>query len=560
MFREQRAKVRQRRGRDDHAAGVLAGVADEVLELARQVDQVAYVVLVAVPVHQFLRQHGVVAFAHRVLERDAQRHRNELGHAVDEAVGEAEHAAGVAHRRLGRHGAVGDDLADPVAAVLAGDVVDHLVAAVHAEVDVEVGHRHAFGIEEALEQQVVGNRIQIGDAQRPRHQRACARTTSGTHRDAVVLGPVDEVRHDQEVAGEPHAHDDVDFQVQASPVAFFGVPGGHRQFGQATVQAAMRLGADPAFERLIAGHRERRQGVLPQGELEVAALGEGEGVVDGVGDVGEQRLHLVRRLQVLLGAVVARALGIVEHPASGDAHAGLVRVVAFSIEEAYVVAGDHRYAACRGRVQCEGVERILAFALRSRQFQVQVLTEAALQVGQVLLGQFVAPAGGQSRGMALAPDDGEQAAAVAVQPRRVDGDAVGAVALHPCARQQARQGEIAAVVPAQEGQLPRALAALGHADVGACDRLDAHRLGRLVELHQREQVVAIGNRQGGQLEFDGPAQQVGALGFCGVCVSRLLGHADGGIREREFGVQVEVYEARGHAGCRVMVAPVPDKA
>ena len=36
------------------------------------------------------------------------------------------------------------------------DVVDHAVAAVLAEVDVEVGHRHALRVEEALEQQVVG--------------------------------------------------------------------------------------------------------------------------------------------------------------------------------------------------------------------------------------------------------------------------------------------------------------------------------------------------------------------------------------------------------------------
>src|SRR3546814_18597645 len=51
------------------------------------------------------------------------------------------------------------DLADAVAAVFARDVVDHLVAAIHAEVDVEIGHRHAFGIEEALEQQVELQRV-----------------------------------------------------------------------------------------------------------------------------------------------------------------------------------------------------------------------------------------------------------------------------------------------------------------------------------------------------------------------------------------------------------------
>jgi hypothetical protein len=48
----------------------------------------------------------------------------------------------------------GDDLPDGVGAVLVADVLDDLAAALLAEVDVEVGHRDAFGIEEALEQQV----------------------------------------------------------------------------------------------------------------------------------------------------------------------------------------------------------------------------------------------------------------------------------------------------------------------------------------------------------------------------------------------------------------------
>ena len=48
---------------------------------------------------------------------------------------------------------------------LSRDVVDDAVAAVHAEVDVEVRHRHALGIQEALEQQVVAQRIEIGDAE-----------------------------------------------------------------------------------------------------------------------------------------------------------------------------------------------------------------------------------------------------------------------------------------------------------------------------------------------------------------------------------------------------------
>src|SRR6188768_1712731 len=46
----------------------------------------------------------------RVVERDTELERNELGDLVDVAVTHAEHAAHVAHHGLRRHGAVGDDL------------------------------------------------------------------------------------------------------------------------------------------------------------------------------------------------------------------------------------------------------------------------------------------------------------------------------------------------------------------------------------------------------------------------------------------------------------------
>ena len=54
---------------------------------------------------------------------------------------------------------------DAISAVLVTNVVDHLAATLLTEVDVEVGHRHAFRIQEAFEQQVIAQRIEIGDAQ-----------------------------------------------------------------------------------------------------------------------------------------------------------------------------------------------------------------------------------------------------------------------------------------------------------------------------------------------------------------------------------------------------------
>ena len=79
--------------------------------------------------------------------------RHHLGEAIDLAVGHLQHAADVAEHGAGLQRAEGDDLRDLVGAVFLLDVGDHLVAPVLAEVDVEVGHRHAVGIEEALEEQ-----------------------------------------------------------------------------------------------------------------------------------------------------------------------------------------------------------------------------------------------------------------------------------------------------------------------------------------------------------------------------------------------------------------------
>ena len=101
-------------------------------------------------------RRGSISIA--VLQGDVEHLGHQLGDAVALGERQAEHAAHVAEHALGLQRAEGDDLPDVVLAVLAGDVLDDLVAAVLAEVDVEVGHRHALGVEEALEEQVVRDR------------------------------------------------------------------------------------------------------------------------------------------------------------------------------------------------------------------------------------------------------------------------------------------------------------------------------------------------------------------------------------------------------------------
>ena len=70
---------------------------------------------------------------------------------------------GVADGGARGHRREGDDLRDAVAAVLLGHVVDDALAAGDGEVDVHVGHRLAARVEEPLEEQVVADRVEVGD-------------------------------------------------------------------------------------------------------------------------------------------------------------------------------------------------------------------------------------------------------------------------------------------------------------------------------------------------------------------------------------------------------------
>src|SRR4029078_4035747 len=89
----------------------------------------------------------------------------------DGAVGDLEHAAGVADGGARHHRPEGDDLRDAIAARLLRPIVDDAVAPGDGEVDVHVGHGLAARVEEALEKEVVADRVDIGDLEAGGRQR-----------------------------------------------------------------------------------------------------------------------------------------------------------------------------------------------------------------------------------------------------------------------------------------------------------------------------------------------------------------------------------------------------
>ncbi len=250
---------------------------------------------------------ALLAQSRLALDRLGKRHwiggivGNELAEPVNLRKRHADDAADIAKHRARLQFSKGDDLRDAIGAVFLLDVTDDFVAPVLAEVDVEVGHRHALGIEETLEQQAEPQRIEVGDRQRPGDQRTGARTPAGTDGNPFLFRPFDEVGDDQEVTRKPHLADDVDLEFETIPIVGFRRCKLHPQ--QAFLQAFARLllefarfGGDRS--RRGAGRRrflgEPREDRLAGARTEGAAARDFNGRLNRLGKVGEKRAHLRR--------------------------------------------------------------------------------------------------------------------------------------------------------------------------------------------------------------------------------------------------------------------------
>ena len=154
------------------------------------------------------------------------------------------------------------------APVLLEHPLDHLLAPVGVEVDVDVGLLVAQAREEALERQLVDDRVDRGDVEQEADRRV-GRRTAALAEDAVAAGEVDDVVHDQEVAGEVLLLDDRELgrDARAVGVVDVGVAFGHSLPHQL---------AQVRHRRVTRRHLLLRQGGLGAAQREGELCGEFE--------------------------------------------------------------------------------------------------------------------------------------------------------------------------------------------------------------------------------------------------------------------------------------------
>ena len=225
---------------------------------------------------------------------------------------------------------------DAVLAVLIRDIADDVFPPFDAEVGVNIWHGLAFGVEEALEQQAVMNRIDVGDAEGVCHQGASGRTAPRADRNVAIAGVFDVVPHHQEVAGKAHLLHHLHFVVHPLLVILWDLLAG-------TIEPILQPLPSHGFHVAVVG--------MTLGDGGMGNFGVAQHFVffdlirhlhrrfqgffdDVVGQViAEQEPHFVGSFQILRAAV-AQALVFSDQLAGLDAEQ---RVVGLDIETGNIV-------------------------------------------------------------------------------------------------------------------------------------------------------------------------------------------------------------------------------
>lgn len=74
---------------------------------------------------------------------------------------------------------------------------------------------HTFRIQKTLEQQLIPDRIDIGDRKCVRHNASCRRSTPRSNHDSVAFCKMNEIPYNKEVIHVTHAFDNAQFIIQA---------------------------------------------------------------------------------------------------------------------------------------------------------------------------------------------------------------------------------------------------------------------------------------------------------------------------------------------------------
>ena len=298
--------------RDNNTGGMRACVTRQALHALRKVNQLfdlrARVICLT----------EVLAAVQRLLQRNAQLTRNQLGDFVDLTIAHAQCLAHVAHRRARLQCAEGNNLRHTLLSVTAHHVIKYLITLHIAEVGINIRHAYTFRIQKAFEQQMITQGLDIRYTQQIGHNTACGTATSRTDRNIMATAIIDKIPDNEEVAGIAHSVDDVQLKIQTLADLLI-----HNLI--ALRQSLLAQVTQIAHGIKALRHRKLRQQQMAELHLHVAAVSNFIGIAQSLRTIAEQRLHLIIAFQIIAVVVKAHTVRLINRARRLDAQQNILR-------------------------------------------------------------------------------------------------------------------------------------------------------------------------------------------------------------------------------------------
>ena len=281
--------------RQHEAAGMGAELAGEADELAGEVERQPQPAVCHVEVERC----GVLLL-HPLIAPGPDLGGQGGGHILGQAHGLAD----IAHRAAGAKAHHRAAQRRTLAPVMLIDPLDHLLAPLMLEIDIDIGWLAPFGGDEALEEQARARGVDAGDAQHVAHRRI-GRRTPALAKNPLAAGIAHDGVHGEEIRRVIQLRDKAEFVVELGAgglIQALWVAGGSTRPGQALQRG---LGGFAGIFGLIGVL------VLQLAEVELAARDDLEAAGYCLGVAGEEAGGLAGRQQVAAGmAFQPRASGI----------------------------------------------------------------------------------------------------------------------------------------------------------------------------------------------------------------------------------------------------------
>ena len=267
---------------------------------------------------RIVRLTEVLAAVQRLLQRNAQLTRNQLGDFVDLTIAHAKRLADVAHCRARLQCTEGNNLRHTLLSVTAYYIIQHLIALYIAEVGINIRHTYTFRIQEAFEQQMITQRFNIRYTQQIGHDTACGTATTRPNRNIMAAAIIDKIPDNEEVAGVAHRIDDVQLKVQTLADLLI-----HNLI--ALRQSLLAQVTQIAHSVKALRHRELRQQQMAELHLHVAAVSNFIGIAQSLRTIAEQRLHLIIAFQIIAVVVKAHTVRLINRAGRLNAQQNILR-------------------------------------------------------------------------------------------------------------------------------------------------------------------------------------------------------------------------------------------